>query len=61
MMRVGRGRGVEFRVAPSLFNSLPRKTEVFGDYEGIKSRAVLTWLEYDAHLKIEVPVIQTQH
>jgi exopolysaccharide biosynthesis polyprenyl glycosylphosphotransferase len=28
MMRVGRRRGVEFRVAPSLFNSLPRKTEV---------------------------------
>jgi exopolysaccharide biosynthesis polyprenyl glycosylphosphotransferase len=28
MMRVGRGRGVEFRVAPSLFNFLPRKTEV---------------------------------
>jgi exopolysaccharide biosynthesis polyprenyl glycosylphosphotransferase len=28
MMRVGRGRGVEFRVAPSLFNCLPRKTEV---------------------------------
>ena len=27
MMRVGR-RGVEFRVAPSLFNCLPRKTEV---------------------------------
>ncbi|HEX8338888.1 MAG TPA: sugar transferase, partial [Pyrinomonadaceae bacterium] len=28
MMRVGRRRGVEFRVAPSLFNCLPRKTEV---------------------------------
>jgi exopolysaccharide biosynthesis polyprenyl glycosylphosphotransferase len=28
MMRVGRGRGVEFRIAPSLFNFLPRKTEV---------------------------------
>ncbi|HJQ34508.1 MAG TPA: sugar transferase [Pyrinomonadaceae bacterium] len=28
MMKVGRRRGVEFRVAPSLFNSLPRKTEV---------------------------------
>jgi FlaA1/EpsC-like NDP-sugar epimerase len=27
MMRVGR-RGVEFRVAPSLFNCLPRKTEI---------------------------------
>src|SRR5437764_12322936 len=27
MMRVGR-RGVEFRVAPGLFDSLPRKTEV---------------------------------
>ncbi|MDQ3745140.1 MAG: sugar transferase, partial [Acidobacteriota bacterium] len=27
MMRVGRRRGVEFRVAPSLFNSIPRKTE----------------------------------
>src|SRR3712207_9586238 len=25
---VGRRRGVEFRVAPSLFNSLPRKTEI---------------------------------
>lgn len=45
----------------SLKDGLPRKTEVFGDYEGIKSRAVLTWLEYDAHLKIEAPVIQTQH
>ena len=28
MMRVGRLRGVEFRIAPSLFNCLPRKTEV---------------------------------
>ncbi|HZI19580.1 MAG TPA: sugar transferase [Pyrinomonadaceae bacterium] len=28
MMRLGRRRGVEFRVAPGLFNSLPRKTEV---------------------------------
>lgn len=28
MMRVGRGRGVEFRIAPSLFNFLPRKTEI---------------------------------
>jgi exopolysaccharide biosynthesis polyprenyl glycosylphosphotransferase len=28
MMRVGRGRGVEFRIAPSLFNFLPRKVEV---------------------------------
>jgi exopolysaccharide biosynthesis polyprenyl glycosylphosphotransferase len=28
MMKVGRRRGVEFRVAPSLFNSMPRKTEV---------------------------------
>lgn len=28
MMRLGRGRGVEFRIAPSLFNFLPRKTEV---------------------------------
>src|SRR6185295_20390946 len=28
MMSVGRGRGVEFRIAPSLFNFLPRKTEV---------------------------------
>lgn len=28
MMRVGRNRGVEFRIAPSLFNFLPRKTEV---------------------------------
>jgi exopolysaccharide biosynthesis polyprenyl glycosylphosphotransferase len=28
MMRVGRRRGIEFRVAPSLFNSLPRKTEI---------------------------------
>lgn len=41
----------------SLKDGLPRKTEVFGDYEGIKSRAVLTWLEYDAHLKIERPLI----
>ncbi|HEY9405185.1 MAG TPA: sugar transferase [Pyrinomonadaceae bacterium] len=28
MMRVGRVRGVEFRIAPSLFNCLPRKTEI---------------------------------
>ncbi|HZB44574.1 MAG TPA: sugar transferase, partial [Pyrinomonadaceae bacterium] len=28
MMRVGRRRGVEFRLAPSLFNCLPRKTAV---------------------------------
>ena len=28
MMRCGRRRGVEFRIAPSLFNCLPRKTEV---------------------------------
>lgn len=45
----------------NLKDGLPRKTEVFGDYEGIKSRAVLTWLEYDANLKIEAPVIQSQH
>lgn len=28
MMRVGRGHGIEFRIAPSLFNCLPRKTEI---------------------------------
>jgi exopolysaccharide biosynthesis polyprenyl glycosylphosphotransferase len=28
MMRVGRRRGVEFRIAPSLFNCLPRKVEI---------------------------------
>ncbi|MFL6227917.1 MAG: sugar transferase [Pyrinomonadaceae bacterium] len=28
MMKVGRNRGVEFRIAPSLFNFLPRKTEI---------------------------------
>lgn len=28
MMNVGRLRGVEFRIAPSLFNCLPRKTEI---------------------------------
>jgi exopolysaccharide biosynthesis polyprenyl glycosylphosphotransferase len=28
MMRSGRRRGVEFRIAPSLFNCLPRKTEI---------------------------------
>ncbi|MEJ7617147.1 MAG: sugar transferase [Pyrinomonadaceae bacterium] len=28
MMRLGRGRGVEFRVAPTLLNCLPRKTEI---------------------------------
>ena len=28
MMRVGRKRGVEFRIAPSLFNCLPRKTAI---------------------------------
>jgi exopolysaccharide biosynthesis polyprenyl glycosylphosphotransferase len=28
MMKVGRNRGIEFRIAPSLFNFLPRKTEI---------------------------------
>lgn len=28
MMRCGRQRGVEFRIAPNLFNCLPRKTEI---------------------------------
>jgi exopolysaccharide biosynthesis polyprenyl glycosylphosphotransferase len=28
MMRIGRNRRVEFRIAPSLFNYLPRKTEI---------------------------------
>ncbi|MBA3442528.1 MAG: sugar transferase [Pyrinomonadaceae bacterium] len=28
MMRVGRRRGIEFRIAPNLFNCLPRKTEI---------------------------------
>jgi exopolysaccharide biosynthesis polyprenyl glycosylphosphotransferase len=28
MMRCGRRRGIEFRIAPSLFNFLPRKTEI---------------------------------
>ena len=28
MMRCGRRRGVEFKLAPNLFNSLPRKTEI---------------------------------
>src|SRR4030095_15461129 len=28
MMRCGRGHGVEFRIAPSLFNCMPRKTEI---------------------------------
>jgi exopolysaccharide biosynthesis polyprenyl glycosylphosphotransferase len=28
MMRCGRRRGIEFRIAPSLFNVLPRKTEI---------------------------------
>jgi exopolysaccharide biosynthesis polyprenyl glycosylphosphotransferase len=28
MMRCGRRRGVEFRIAPTLFNCLPRKTEI---------------------------------
>lgn len=55
-----RGRNFS-RTWVSLSDSLPRKTEVFGDYEGVKSRAVLTWLEYDAKLKIEAPVIQTRH
>lgn len=45
----------------SLADGLPRKTEVMGDYDGVKSHAVLTWLEYDAHLKIEPPVVQTAH
>jgi exopolysaccharide biosynthesis polyprenyl glycosylphosphotransferase len=28
MMRCGRRRGIEFRIAPNLFNCLPRKTEI---------------------------------
>jgi exopolysaccharide biosynthesis polyprenyl glycosylphosphotransferase len=28
MMQSGRGRGIEFRIAPSLFNCLPSKTEI---------------------------------
>jgi exopolysaccharide biosynthesis polyprenyl glycosylphosphotransferase len=28
MMQVGRRRGIEFRIAPNLFNFLPRKTEI---------------------------------
>src|SRR5260370_5136530 len=28
MIRCGRRRGIEFRIAPSLFNCLPRKTEI---------------------------------
>lgn len=28
MMRVGPGKGIEFRIAPSLFNCLPAKTEI---------------------------------
>ena len=52
-----RGRNFS-RTWVSLSDGLPRKTEVFGDYDGVKSRAVLTWLEYDAKLKIELPVVQ---
>jgi hypothetical protein len=41
----------------SAADGLPRKTEVAGDYDGVKSKAVMTWLEYNADLKIEPPTL----
>lgn len=49
------------RLWVSAADGLPRKTEVFGDYEGVKAHAVLTWLAYDTPVKIEAPVIQPAH
>jgi hypothetical protein len=38
-------------------DGLPRKTEMAGEYEGRKSKATLTWVEYNAALTIEPPVL----
>jgi hypothetical protein len=38
-------------------DGLPRKTEMKGAYEGRNATAILTWLEYDAALKIEAPAL----
>ena len=38
-------------------DGLPRKTEMQGAYEGRQAKAVLAWLEYNAALAIETPVL----
>lgn len=40
-------------------DGLPRKTEMEGDYDGRRARAILTWLEYNAALSIEAPALPT--
>jgi hypothetical protein len=39
-------------------DGLPRKTEMTGEYEGRRSKATLTWVEYNAALAIEAPTMQ---
>lgn len=39
-------------------DGLPRQTEMTGEYEGRRSKALLKWLEYNASLTIEAPAIQ---
>ena len=36
-------------------DGLPRRTEMTGEYDGVKSHAVMTWLDYDSSLKIAPP------
>lgn len=38
-------------------DGLPRRTEMTGDYGGVKSHAVMTWLDYGSALKIETPPV----
>lgn len=38
-------------------DGLPRKTEMTGEYEGRRSKATLTWVEYNAALAIEAPAL----
>ena len=38
-------------------DGLPRKTEMQGAYEGRQAAATLTWIEYNAALAIEAPVL----
>jgi hypothetical protein len=39
-------------------DGLPRRTEMTGEYDGLKSKAVMTWLDYGSNLKIETPPVQ---
>lgn len=36
-------------------DGLPRRTEMTGEYDGVKSHAVMTWLDYGSALKIVPP------